>query len=63
VAQIEQGLQARLGPTARIETCVVDDIVPETSGKHRYVVSRVNTSAIAALPGIKLTPEPTTSGE
>lgn len=38
--QIEQGLQARLGPV-RVQTNTTDHIPPETSGKHRYVVSHV----------------------
>jgi phenylacetate-CoA ligase len=37
---IEQGLQARLGPVT-VDTRLTDHIPPETSGKHRYVVSHV----------------------
>ena len=37
---IKQGLQARLGPV-NIDTRLTDHIPPETSGKHRYVVSHV----------------------
>lgn len=38
---IEAGLQARLGTSLRIELRLVDEIPPEASGKHRYVVSHV----------------------
>ena len=38
---IRGGLEARLGPDARIVIKAVDEIKPEASGKHRYVVSRV----------------------
>lgn len=40
-AAIRQGLQARLGPEARIALQRVEAIPVEASGKHRYVVSRV----------------------
>ena len=46
---IEQGLKARLGAGVRIETRVVDGIVAESSGKHRYVVSHVRAPAIEEL--------------
>ncbi len=49
IEAIGQGLRARLGEDVRIEVRVVDGIAPEASGKHRYVVSRVDAGAIAAL--------------
>jgi len=48
-AAIEHGLMARLGADVRVETRVVDSIVPEASGKHRYVVSRVNVAPVDEL--------------
>jgi phenylacetate-CoA ligase len=36
-----QGLRARLGPTLNIDLKLLDEIAPEASGKHRYVVSHV----------------------
>jgi len=47
-AAIEQGLQARLGADVRIEIRVVDHIEAEASGKHRYVVSRVEVAGAEA---------------
>ena len=35
------GLQARLGEKLKVEVRVLDEIPPEASGKHRYVVSHV----------------------
>jgi len=35
------GLQARLGETLKVELRLLDEIPPEASGKHRYVVSHV----------------------
>jgi phenylacetate-CoA ligase len=35
------GLQARLGDALKVELRMLDDIPPEASGKHRYVVSHV----------------------
>jgi phenylacetate-CoA ligase len=35
------GLQARLGEALKVELRLLDDIPPEASGKHRYVVSHV----------------------
>jgi phenylacetate-CoA ligase len=35
------GLHARLGETLKVELRMLDDIPPEASGKHRYVVSHV----------------------
>ena len=46
---IEQGLGTRLGPDVRIEIRLVDDIAPEASGKHRYVVSRVGVGLVDGL--------------
>jgi phenylacetate-CoA ligase len=40
-AAIVSGVQQRLGADVRIEVRLVDDIPPEASGKHRYVVSHV----------------------
>ncbi len=48
-AQIERGLRARLGESARVETRVVESIPAEASGKHRYVVSRVEVTAVRDL--------------
>lgn len=41
VAAIEAGLRRRLGPDTRVAVRTVDQIAPEASGKHRYVVSHV----------------------
>jgi phenylacetate-CoA ligase len=38
---IEQGLRQRLGQTVRVTVRLVEQIAPEASGKHRYVVSHV----------------------
>jgi phenylacetate-CoA ligase len=38
---IETGLQQRLGDDVRVAVRVVEQIAPEASGKHRYVVSHV----------------------
>jgi phenylacetate-CoA ligase len=35
------GLQARLGEKLKVEVRILDEIPPEASGKHRYVVSHV----------------------
>ena len=35
------GLRARLGDTLRVDVRMLDEIPPEASGKHRYVVSHV----------------------
>ncbi len=51
--EIGHGLRARLGADTRIETRVVDSIEPEASGKHRYVVSRVDIAAIRELNGVR----------
>jgi phenylacetate-CoA ligase len=40
-AELESGLRVRLGERMRVETRMVDDIPPETSGKFRWVVCRV----------------------
>lgn len=40
-ADVVSGLRQRLGETLQIELNVLDDIPPEASGKHRYVVSHV----------------------
>ena len=42
---IQAGLRQRLGSDLRVELHLVDQIAPEASGKHRYVVSHVS------LPG------------
>ncbi|QBQ54486.1 phenylacetate--CoA ligase family protein [Nitrosococcus wardiae] len=39
--QIIKGLQARLGDEVRVQIRLLDQIPPEISGKHRYVVSHV----------------------
>src|SRR5512139_363818 len=38
---VAAGLRARLGEALRVETRMLDEIPPEASGKHRYVVSHV----------------------
>ena len=43
-AEIESGLQKRLGGDIRIDLQLVESIPAEASGKHRYVVSRVSLS-------------------
>ena len=43
-AAIEAGFRARLGGAVRIEVLQVDAILPEKSGKFRYVVSKVATA-------------------
>jgi len=35
------GLRARLGETLKVDVRMLDEIPPEASGKHRYVVSHV----------------------
>jgi phenylacetate-CoA ligase len=45
--KIERGGKARLGENVTVEVSLVDEIPPEKSGKYRYVVSRVELSAIA----------------
>lgn len=39
--KIEMGLKERMGEDVNIRIQLVDDIAPEASGKHRYVVSHV----------------------
>lgn len=41
LAEIETGLRKRLGDELKIEIRLLEEIPPEASGKHRYVVSRV----------------------
>lgn len=41
VERIRVGMARRLGSRVRIDVEVVDDILPEASGKYRYVVSKV----------------------
>ena len=41
VHAIESGLRQRLGEDVRVAVRQVDQIAPEASGKHRYVVSHV----------------------
>lgn len=40
------GLRARLGPEVEIRLQLLEDIPPEKSGKHRYVVSHVNLAEV-----------------
>ena len=40
------GLRARLGPELQVSLRLMDDIPPEKSGKHRYVVSHVNLAGL-----------------
>jgi phenylacetate-CoA ligase len=39
--QIIQGMQARLGNDVEVVVTPLDEIAPEASGKHRYVISKV----------------------
>jgi phenylacetate-CoA ligase len=41
---VREGLKARLGHNLDVELSLLDDIPPEASGKHRYVVSHVKLS-------------------
>jgi len=43
-AEIETGLQKRLGGDIRIDLRLLGSIPVEASGKHRYVISRVSLS-------------------
>ena len=45
--QVLSGLQQRLGGEVRIALRMVESIPPEASGKHRYVVSHVDTGLAA----------------
>lgn len=49
--KIIQGIQARLSTDVRVEVRLVDDIPPEASGKHRYVVSHVALPAGVSATG------------
>jgi len=40
-AAVASGLRARLGDTLQVDMRILEDIPPEASGKHRYVVSHV----------------------
>ena len=40
------GLRARLGATLEVKLRILDDIPPEASGKHRYVVSHVRLAEV-----------------
>ncbi len=42
--EIESGLRKRLGEDIRVDLRLVDNIPPEASGKHRYVISKVALS-------------------
>lgn len=44
-ASIESGLRQRLGDDVRVNVRAVDQIAPQASGKHRYVVSHVPLGA------------------
>lgn len=49
---VEAGLHARLGASCRIELRLLDAIMPEKSGKHRYVISHVRSGqAMEPLAG------------
>lgn len=41
-SRARDGIQTRLGTEVKVEIRLVETIPPETSGKHRYVVSRVS---------------------
>ena len=46
--EIVGGLRARLGAEVAVKLQLVDDIAPEISGKHRYVVSHVKPAGALA---------------
>jgi len=48
---VTAGLRARLGDALRVELRLLDDIPPEASGKHRYVVSHVPLPSGLAVAG------------
>lgn len=47
-SEIVNGLRARLGEEVTVKLELVDDIAPEASGKHRYVVSHVKPAGALA---------------
>jgi phenylacetate-CoA ligase len=49
--KIINGLRARLGEEVAVKLELVDDIAPEASGKHRYVVSHVKPAGLLAQAG------------
>jgi phenylacetate-CoA ligase len=51
VHAIDVGLRQRLGDDVRVTVRVVEQIAPEASGKHRYVVSRVALGGELARAG------------
>lgn len=48
-AQVQSGLEARLGDDVRIAIKLVESIPAEKSGKHRYVVSHVSPPPVVAM--------------
>ena len=48
---IEAGLRERLGADSRIDVRLVEEIPPESSGKHRYVISHVPLEGGLKLAG------------
>lgn len=54
---IEAGLQKRLGQDVHIQVKLLDNIPPEASGKHRYVISHVKLNAGLAHAASHLQPE------
>jgi phenylacetate-CoA ligase len=46
VEPIRVGMTKRLGPGVSIDVETVDDILPEPSGKHRYVTSKVQANEV-----------------
>jgi phenylacetate-CoA ligase len=52
-AEIEGGLRRRLGDDVRVTIRVVEQIAPEASGKHRYVVSHVRLGGQLAAAGAR----------
>jgi phenylacetate-CoA ligase len=45
LSQIRNGLMSRLGSPVAVRINIVNDIAPELSGKHRYVISHVRSNA------------------
>ena len=53
-AELIAGLQERLGDDVRIEVSLVDDIPPESSGKFRWVISKVQSPYSPAWDQIRV---------
>ena len=44
IRKIKDGMKLRLGASVTIDVSIVDDIPPEKSGKHRYVISHAGSN-------------------